>query len=153
MLSFDLHRLLAGTDPDIPLMREDSVIIFSKQDLKDKTDITIGGHVRQPGTFLFRKGMSIADAIAMANGFTNDAASHQVEISRLVKNTSDEVSNQLVNIITLDLDSTLSTEAGEFEIEPLDYIYVPRLVNFRSLGNVKIRGEVLFPGDYAQQRR
>jgi len=153
MVAFDLRRILAGTDPDIPLMKEDSVVIFSKQELKDKMDITISGHVRQPGTFRFREGMRIADAIAMANGFTNDAASHRVEISRLVKNTSDEVSNQLLDIITLDLDSTLNNEASGFEIEPLDYIYVPRLVNYRSLGNIKVRGEVLFPGDYAQQRR
>ncbi len=153
MLSFDLHRIISGAEPDIPLMREDSIIIFSKQDLKDKTAITIAGHVRQPGTFVFRKGMSVADAIAMANGFTNDAASHRVEISRLVKNTSDEVSNQLLDLITLDLDSALNNKTNIFLVEPLDYIYVPRLVNYKSLGNVKIRGEVLFPGDYAQQRR
>jgi protein involved in polysaccharide export with SLBB domain len=153
MLSFNLQEVMAGIVNDIYLMREDSVVIFSKQDLKDKTAITIGGHVRNPGIFLYREGMSIGDVIAMAHGFKNDAASHRVEVSRLLRNTTDEVSNQLVDVITLDLDSNQFAASSNFMIQPLDYIYVPRLVNYRNLGNVKIRGEVLFPGDYAQQRR
>lgn len=153
MISFNLQLVMAGTARDIPLMREDSVMIYSKQDLKDKTSITIGGHVRNPGIFLYREGMTIGDVIAMAHGFSNDAASHRVELSRLLRNTSDQVSNQIVDVITLDLDSNQFAQSGDFLVEPLDYIYVPRLVNYRSLGSVKIRGEVLFPGDYAQQRR
>jgi protein involved in polysaccharide export with SLBB domain len=153
MISFNIQQLMAGTAQDISLMREDSVMIYSKQDLKDKTSITIGGHVRNPGAFLYREGMTIGDVIAMAHGFSNDAASHRVELSRLLRNTSDQVSNQIVDVITLDLDSNQYAQSSDFLVEPLDYIYVPRLVNYRSLGNVKIRGEVLFPGDYAQQRR
>lgn len=153
MISFNLQQVMAGTAQDISLMREDSVVIYSKQDLKDKTAITIGGHVRNPGIFLYREGMTIGDVIAMAHGFNNDAASHRVELSRLLRNTSDEVSNQLVDVITLDLDSNQFVQSSNFPVEPLDYIYVPRLVNYRSLGSVKIRGEVLFPGDYVQQRR
>jgi len=39
------------------------------------------------------------------------------------------------------------------ELEPMDYIYVPRLVNYRALGNISVKGEVLFPGEYSVQRR
>ncbi|TDO20163.1 SLBB domain-containing protein [Pedobacter duraquae] len=152
MIPFDLSKLLSGSN-DIPLLREDSVMIFSVQDLKDESSITMGGFVRMPGNFTYRKGMTVGDAVAMAGGFTNDAASHRLEISRLVKNTSDVVSNQLLTIITVNLDSALSSSAGDLPLEPLDYLYVPRLVNYRTLGSVRIRGEVLFPGDYPVQRR
>ncbi|RYE00906.1 MAG: hypothetical protein EOP50_02945 [Sphingobacteriales bacterium] len=128
MIPFDLSRVMAGSG-DIPLLREDSVMIFSVQELKDESSITMGGFVRMPGNFTYRKGMTVADAVAMAGGFTNDAASHRLEISRLVRNTSDVVSNQLLTIITVNLDSALSSSAGDLPLEPLDYLYVPRLVS------------------------
>lgn len=153
MISFNLGNIMSGKAEDIALMREDSVFITSTKDLRDETSISIGGYVRAPGTFQYRKGMSLSDVISMANGFQNEAANHRIEISRLVKDVTDTLSNKLVNIITINLDSTSVATTGHFLLEPLDYIYVPRLVNYRSIGNVKIRGEVLFPGDYAQQRR
>ncbi|RNL56919.1 SLBB domain-containing protein [Pedobacter jejuensis] len=153
MISFNLGNIMSGKDQDINLVREDSVFIMSTKDLRDESSISIGGYVRAPGTFQYRKGMSVADVVSMAKGFQNDAANHRIEISRLVRDLTDTLSNKLVTIITLNLDSALSTASGNFLLEPLDYIYVPRLVNYRSIGNVKIRGEVLFPGDYAQQRR
>lgn len=153
MLSFNLDKVLSGQAADIPLMREDSVVIISRQELKENLSVTISGNVRQPGTFVFRKGMSVADALTMANGFRFEAASHRVEISRMVKDYTDVVSNDLIKSITLNLDSNNISSDGRFLLEPLDYIYVPRLVNYRSLGNVKVRGEVLFPGDYPLKRR
>lgn len=153
MISFNLNNIMSGKDQDIALVREDSIFVLSTKDLRDQTSISIGGYVRVPGSFQYRKGMSVADAVSMAKGFTNDAASHRLEISRLIKDTSDTLSNKLVTIITLNIDSALTSPEGSYLLEPLDYIYVPRLVNYRSLGNIKVRGEVLFPGDYAQQRR
>lgn len=153
MISFHIGNIISGKDQDIPLMREDSVFILSTKDLRNETSISIGGYVRAPGTFQYRKGMNVADAVSLAKGFTNDAANHRLEISRLVKDVTDTISNKLVTIFIINLDSALTAKTGKFLLEPLDYLYVPRLVNYRSLGNVKVRGEVLFPGDYAQQRR
>src|ERR1035437_4304777 len=38
-------------------------------------------------------------------------------------------------------------------LQPLDCIFVPRLLNYHTLGNIKIRGEVLYAGDYTLERR
>ena len=38
-------------------------------------------------------------------------------------------------------------------IKPQDYIFVPRLLNYVSLGSVKLRGEVLYAGDYELEKR
>lgn len=153
MISFNLGNILSGADRDIPLIRDDSVFIQSAKALRSETSVSIGGYIKIPGTYEYRKGMSLADLLSMAKGFTAGAANHRIEISRLVKDSSDTLSNRLVNIISLSLDSALNGEAGSFPLEPLDYIYVPRLVNYQLAGSIKIRGEVLFPGDYAQQRR
>lgn len=153
MVSFDLNKILSGAEADIPLIREDSVFVIPNTSLKDEMSISIGGFVRYPGTFVYRRGMKLADVIAMAGGFTNDAANHRIEISRLVKDRQDTVANKLLNIVTLNVDSTLQNGQDSYPLQPLDYIYVPRLVNYKTLGNVSIGGEVLFPGDYALQRR
>jgi protein involved in polysaccharide export with SLBB domain len=153
MISFDLSKILNGSQSDIPLTREDSIVIRSKNDLKDEQFISIGGNIRTPGTFVYRRGMTIADIISMAGGFTNEAANHRVEISRLLKDRSDAVANQLSKSIVLNVDSTLNNQNALYVLEPTDYINVPRLVNYHSLGSVHISGEVLFPGNYSIQRR
>lgn len=148
-ISFKPTDILAGKN-DIPLLREDTVTIEDVNSFISQQSITVNGHVRNPSKFLYRKGMKLADVIAMAGGFDDQAAEHHIEVSRIIKNKEDAVANQLVK--TFDINMT-SGSNNDMELEPMDYIFVQRLVNFRSLGNVSVRGEVLFPGDYAVQRR
>ncbi|MEO7531793.1 MAG: SLBB domain-containing protein, partial [Sediminibacterium sp.] len=153
MLSFDLKTIKTGASSDPKLIKDDSVYIPSRDSIRDVPTITVGGNVRAPGIFEFRNGMSIEDAILMAGGFTNDAANHKVEISRLEKNKADTLVNQLINTFKLEVDSTLSNPGSKTLLQPLDFIFVPRLLNYRTLGNVQIRGEVLYAGDYTLERR
>jgi protein involved in polysaccharide export with SLBB domain len=153
MIAFHTKDIMTGIDKDIPLMREDSVIILAKENLQDIPTITIGGDVRNPTVIQFRAGLSVEDAIAMAGGFTIDAANHKVEISRLEKNKADTLANRLIDVIVVDVDSSLRGQGEKNALQPLDYVFVPKLLNYRNLGNVKIRGEVLYDGDYALERR
>jgi protein involved in polysaccharide export with SLBB domain len=89
----------------------------------------------------------------MAGGFTNDAANHKVEISRLEKNKADTLANKLIDLITVDVDSSLRNQGSNLLLKPLDIVFVPRLLNYRNLGTIKIRGEALYAGDYALQKR
>jgi protein involved in polysaccharide export with SLBB domain len=152
-LSFDARKILDGKDPDILLVKEDSVYIMAKDSLQDIPTILVGGNVRQPGTYQFRKGISLEDAIILAGGFTNEAATHKVEISRLQKNKSDTLANKLIDLITVNVDSSLQDSKSNTLLEPQDYIFVPRLLNYRNLGSIKLRGEVLYAGDYSLERR
>ena len=151
LISFIPQDILDGRN-DIPLLREDSVMILDRATFVGQQNVTINGNVRNPGTFTFRDGMKLADVIAMAGGFNEQAADHRVEISRILKNESDSVANQLVETFTINLDDKTSA-SPEIELQPLDFIYIPRLVNYRPLGNISVTGEVLFPGEYAVQKR
>ncbi len=133
------------------MFREDSVVILNRDVFTSNQNVTIDGFVRKPSILTYRKGLKLADAIAMAGGFADEAANHHVEISRIIENKSDTVANKLVQTFTVDLTATGNNP--DVELQPMDFIYVPRLVNYRSLGNVSIKGEVVFPGDYAVQRR
>ena len=152
--SFDITKVLSGSAPDISLIKEDSIFIISKDSLQDIPTVSVGGNVRAPGIFQYRQGMTLQDLIVMAGGFTNQAASHKVEISRLEKNKADTVANKLLDVIKVDMDSaTGNNQASLITIKPQDYIFVPRLLNYVSLGSVKLRGEVLYAGDYELEKR
>ncbi len=150
IVSVDLSTLSTN---DIALSSEDSIHVFAKDDLIEQQYGTIDGNVRNPGKVLFRKGMQIQDLIALAGGFMNDAAYHRVELSRLEKNRTDAMSNQMVDLMKLELDAALTNKDASLTLEPQDYIYVPRLLNYKFIGDVKVRGEVLFPGNFALERR
>jgi hypothetical protein len=93
--------------------------------------------------------MKLTDLIAISGGLNEQAAGHNIEISRIIKNKSDSVANQLVETFNVNIDKG----DADFELQAMDYINVPRLVNFRPLGNISVKGEVLFPGEYAVQKR
>ncbi len=150
IVSVDLNTL---STTDFALSSEDSIHVFAKDDLIEQQYVTIDGNVRNPGKILFRKGMQIQDLIALAGGFMNDAAYHRVELSRLEKNRTDAMSNQMVDLMKLELDAALTNKDASLTLEPQDYIYVPRLLNYKFIGDVKVRGEVLFPGNFALERR
>lgn len=153
LITFNPEKILNGTQADIFLIREDSVMIASRQELMENRTVTIGGNVRNGGTFQYRKGMTVGDVLLMANGFTPEAATHRIEVSRLVMDRTDTVSNNLIQLLNVSLDTNMTGEGASLQLEPLDYIYVPRLVNYRSLGNIKVTGEVLSPGYYPLSRR
>lgn len=149
IVSFKTSDIIEGKS-DIPLLREDSVVILDRAVFTSAQNVSVGGYVRNPVTFVYRKGLKLGDAIAMAGGFADEAAQHHVEISRIINNKSDSVANQLVRTFTVDM----TNEANQsVELEPMDIVNVPRLVNYRSLGSVIIKGEVAFPGDYPVQKR
>lgn len=153
LVTFDPIKVLAGTDADIALLKEDSVYIPSKDNIRDIPTISAGGSIRTPGILQFRKGMTLEDAIIMSGGFTLEAAAHKVIIYRLEKNKADTLANKLLDILTIDMDSSINKTGGKTLLEPQDYIFVPRLLNYTSLGSVRVRGQVLYEGDYALEQR
>lgn len=150
-ISFGPRQIVEGKN-DIPLMREDSVIILNQDIFISNQKIAVNGFVRKPATITYRKGLKLADAIAIAGGFDDEAASHHVEVSRIINNRSDSVATQLVNTFIVNMDDPADPNYN-LELEPRDVVNVLRFVNYRPLGNVKIRGEVVFPSDYAVQKR
>jgi protein involved in polysaccharide export with SLBB domain len=148
-IPFKPAEILSGVN-DIPLLREDSVVIMNREAFISNQKVTVSGHVRRPSIITYRKGLKLADVIAMSGGFADEAADHHIEINRVIKNESDSVANQQVNTFVVDM---ANGKDANIELEPMDVINVPRLVNYRSLGNVAVRGEVVFPGEYPVQKR
>ena len=153
LLSFDVKKVLNGTANDIELYKNDTITIASIDGIQNKLTVSLGGAVKNPGVYTYRRGMQLEDLLLMANGFTNEAANHKVEISRLSKNRADTLTNQLMQLLVVAVDSNLTSTATKHALEPLDYIFVPRLLNYQNLGAVKLNGEVLYAGEYALEKR
>jgi protein involved in polysaccharide export with SLBB domain len=152
MISFVVSDIVGKKIADIALIANDSVLIVSKDSLRDNPLISIAGLVRKPGDYVFHRGMTIEDLIVLAGGFNTNADNNKVQISRLQKNRADTLANQLENIITVGVDTNYKTE-NSITLEPFDYILIPELLNYHILGSVKVRGEVLYPGDYRLEKR
>ncbi len=153
MIPFDVQEILAKKQPDILLVKNDSIVIFSARNFLTNSFVTISGGVKKPGSYSYQKGMKIEDLIALAGGFTVDAAFHKVELNRLKKDNQENLSNQILTRSKVSVDSSLRSSASSLALEPFDDVLVPKLLNYRLLGSVKVRGEVLYEGDYSLEKR
>jgi protein involved in polysaccharide export with SLBB domain len=150
-ISFKPNEILNGQN-DIPLLREDTVVIMDREAFIPNQTVTVSGYVRRPSIITYRKGIKLGDVLALAGGFADEAADHHVEINRVIKNESDSVANQQVSTFVVDM-SPKTAGRNDIELEAMDVVNIPRLVNYRSLGNVIVKGEVVFPGEYPVQKR
>jgi protein involved in polysaccharide export with SLBB domain len=149
LLSFDVAKVLAGTEPDIVLQREDRVTISSLFDLRDEYKVSIQGEVRQPGTFDYGDSMSLEDLIQMAGGFKEGATPNRIEISRRVKN-SDALSKsaKTAELFTVNVDQNLKLQGDTFKLQPFDIVSIRNSTGYEVQRQVKVEGEVLYPGVY-----
>jgi len=149
LISFDVAKLLAGTDADIVLQREDRVTISSLFDLRDEYKVSIQGEVRQPGTFAYGDSMSLEDLIQMAGGFKEGATPNRIEISRRIRN-SDALSKsaKTAELFTVDVDQNLKLKGDTFKLQPFDIVSIRNSTGYEVQRQVKVEGEVLYPGVY-----
>jgi protein involved in polysaccharide export with SLBB domain len=134
---------------DISLKREDVVSISSIFDLKEEYKVSIGGEVRRPGEFPFSENMSLEELIIKSGGFKEAATPQRIEISRRVKN-SDATSKSAITaeVFQISIDKSLSIEAAKFVLQPFDIVTVRSAPGYEVQRQVRIDGEVLYPGYY-----
>jgi protein involved in polysaccharide export with SLBB domain len=93
--------------------------------------------------------MSLEELIMMAGGFKESATAQRIEISRRVKN-SDAMSKSAITaeVFQMTIDRNLTIEAAKFILEPFDIVTIRTAPGYETQRQVKIDGEVLYPGYY-----
>jgi protein involved in polysaccharide export with SLBB domain len=143
---------------DLVLQDQDEVRIFSRTTFRPEHYVAVVGGVRRPGRVPYREGMTIRDAILLADGLTEDARL-EVEIARLPENRP---SGMLAQTVRVPLDSTFlfarmagsaatdsGSVAGETRLEAYDNVLVPRQGEFSLQRTIVVTGQVNAPGRYA----
>lgn len=149
LISFDVAKIMSGTQADIPLQREDKVTISSLFDLRDEYKLSIQGEVRRPGTFDYADNTTVEALIQMAGGFKEGATPSRIEISRRVKSADTVGKNsRTAEIFTLSVDRNLKIEGPTFVLQPFDIVSVRNAEGYSIQKQIKLEGEVLYPGVY-----
>ena len=145
ILSFSVNDILKK-NTDIVLKREDSVLVFSKQNLKEKQTVSIDGAVNNPQTINFIEKMSVEDLIAVSGGFKEGADATVIDISRRTadgdfKTMSKEFKKSSSNELSI-------AGNNDFFLEPFDRVSVRNIIGYTAQRDVSIEGEVSYPGNY-----
>ena len=149
LISFDVAAIISGKTPDIQLQREDLISISSIFDLQEEFKVSIDGEVREPGEFDYAQNMTIEELIIQAGGFSESASPQRIEISRRVR-SSDQNSelSKTAQIFLIDIDKDLNFSKPKFELLPFDIVSVRSSMGYETQKQVKLEGEVLYPGMY-----
>ncbi|WP_379088151.1 SLBB domain-containing protein [Pedobacter sp. UC225_65] len=154
LLSFDVAKIMSGETTDIPLKREDKVTISSLFDMRDEYKVSIQGEVRSPGDFDYAKAMHLEDLVQMAGGFKEGATPTRIEISRRIKNSdANSASARTAEIFVVNVDKDLRLLNQQFILEPFDIVSVRNAEGYTVQKQVKLEGEVLYPGTYTINRK
>ncbi|OJU28224.1 MAG: capsule biosynthesis protein [Sphingobacteriales bacterium 41-5] len=149
VVPFDLAEVLRNPSADIKMQREDLVQISSIFDLREEYNVSIGGEVRNPGTFGYADNMTVKDLVQMAGGFKEGATNKRVEVSRRIRGTDlTQKSAPTAEVFTINIDSTLGLAGNEFLLKPFDIVSVRSEEGFTLQQQIRIEGEVLYPGIY-----
>ena len=144
-IPFDIVSVLDGKDAPPVLEAFDVVRIFGRYDV-DAPLVSIEGEVLKPGSYPLESGMTVADLVRAAGGFSRSAyreeamvASYRIEQGRKV-----EVEQQSV-----DLRASASAGAAATLLKPNDVVFIRQIPGWKDIGaSVTLKGEVRFPGVY-----
>ncbi len=154
-ISFDVRKLLAG-EFDLKLQREDVVAISSIEDMREERVVEIEGEVLKPGIFAYREGLTLADIVTIAGGFSEAASSSYIEVARrLSYDEAAEYTNQVGHLFQFSVsrDLALDPKDSEFKLKPFDQVFVRRAPGFSESGTVTITGEIKYAGQYSLSSR
>ncbi|WP_165870278.1 SLBB domain-containing protein [Albibacterium bauzanense] len=153
-VTFNVANILAGTDPDIQLKKEDKIFISSIFDLKDEYSVSIDGEIRNPGTYNYAEGRTVKDLILEAGGFKDSATPLRIEVSRRVTDTDITLKNgESAEIFQIDLNKDFEGTNANFLLKPFDMVFIRTAPGYETQKTVRIEGEVLYPGSYAISKK
>lgn len=157
VIAVDIRGILSGVSPDVELKPEDQLYIPSLFDLREPYTIKVSGAVNFTDTVLpYRKSLTVEDAIMMAGGLKESAATVNVEVARRIKDTkAEQNSNQTAEVFNFTLNDNLGllpadgkTSRTVFTLEPFDEVYVRYSPGYKEQQVIRIDGEITFAGDY-----
>ncbi|MAO71637.1 MAG: hypothetical protein CMD02_03900 [Flavobacteriales bacterium] len=152
-ISVDLESVLQNpeSNSNITLKEYDIVKVMSIDDFHDSYFVSVFGSVRNPGELTFGKGMKLSSAIELSGGLKIESSGGRIEISRVLEMDSNNLTTKrsIVLASSINSDLSLSPDQSNFILQNNDQIFIRMNPDYRDPINVKISGEVVYPGTYA----
>ena len=148
IIPFNVKAVIAKSDADIVLQKNDEVIIGAADAYKQQYTLTLQGEVKKPGTFIYFDGITLKDLLFLAEGFTDASAIDKIEIARRFSNDSITNPNNIAIIIDAATQKNLSVLGTDVPLNPWDIVVVRRKPSYSEQLSIKIEGEVIYPGNY-----
>ena len=148
-ITLDLDRVMAeDAAANLELMPRDEIVIFSRWDLADRETVSVFGAVRKPGVYELPETLSLLELVLEAGGFVESAYSVAVEVSRV--EPGDSAAPRIAETFLVESGEAFPHAPGlvEFELQNHDNVFVRRIPYWELQRNVRIEGEVRFPGVY-----
>lgn len=150
-IPFNVDELMQGKN-DLPLQREDQVIIRDIFSIGEKKTVRIYGEVIKPGQYDFYRNMTMKDLIFLSGGMTEAASESFVEVAR--RNSYEEagsINSKMATLFQFQIDRNMSLkpEDANFKIEAFDQVYIRKAPSYEIQKTVFIKGEVKYPGEYS----
>lgn len=141
-----------NSEDNIELHPFDILEVKYKSEFIDKYNVQIYGAVRKPGAYEYSKNLSLADVLYMSNGIQIEAAESYIEISRL--HTSNDSNQTYISFQKIPIGKALQVpNADNILLEPYDQVFVRTSKAFELPKNVRLEGQILWPGVYTLARK
>lgn len=147
----DIRAIMDGSQPDIPLQKNDVLYIPSIHDLEDLGNVQIFGEVAHPSDYPYADNMTLEDLVITAGGLRESASVVRVDVARRVKDPKSTESPATIGqnfSFGLKDGFVVDGEPG-FTLQPYDQVFVRRSPGYSAQQNVVVDGEVLYGGTYA----
>lgn len=130
----------------------DIIEILSRSQFEEKQTVTIMGEVRSPGKYPRYLNMSLKDLLYFARGLKPSAEFGNITITSVLD--ADSSGNHYTpasiteRTFAIHEDLTLDSTLENVLLKPFDQVIVRKNPNYQLQQNVKINGQVLYPGTY-----
>jgi polysaccharide export outer membrane protein len=158
-----------GSAADITLMPRDQITVFDLESgrerviqpilnelrLQSTNDaptelVRIAGSVRVPGEYPLEPGMTLADLVRAGGSLTDAAYEDSAELTRYRVVNGESRRTELLKI---DLAAAMRGEAAaDIVLQPFDTLSIRELPEWGNQAEVRLDGEVRFPGRYSIKR-
>ncbi|MBO5058680.1 MAG: SLBB domain-containing protein, partial [Prevotella sp.] len=155
VLAVDLQGILNGSVADIPLRNEDVLYVPSKKELEEEKTITIHGEVMYPGIYKYADNETIEDFVLQAGGLKDAASMKKVDVSRRIINpNATTATDTIARTFTFSLKDGFIIDGEQgFTLQPFDEVYVRTSPGYVEQSNIKVEGEILYPGEYTLSQK
>lgn len=137
---------------NIPIEPNDVIEVFNRNQFSDRQLISIEGEVRKPGKYQKYGGMSLKDLLYFANGLKPSAEFGSIVVSSIVDIDSSQKgltpTRTIERSYSINKDLDLDSVTEHIRLKPYDQVFVRKNPRFHLQKNVKIEGQVLYPGTY-----